>query len=145
MPLRSYIHNEAPRQRDSQGRTGIYCQTCGRLITLVVNAQMHSVKKCAICVLKEQGVENPEEHVLNQYHLSNDPTKLPVPVDADMSLEAGILVLNPDEKAETASQVGGLFGTVRSLFKVLGFTQEEKEVPVSKEVAVKKRRRGLYD
>lgn len=81
--------------------------------------------------------------------MSNDPTKIPTPIDADMSLEGGILLLNPDEKQNNEQgiipQTGGLFGTVRSLFKVFGFEQKENEVPVSKEIAKKKRTGGLYD
>lgn len=89
-----------------------------------------------------------EDFVLTQYYLSNDPNKIPTPIDADLSQESGILILNP-ETAEEGKQfkpsVGGLFGTVKSMFKVLGFAQKEEEPPQSREVAKKKRAKdGLY-
>jgi hypothetical protein len=102
-----------------------------------------------ICILKEQGVPNAEDHVLTQYYMSNDPTRIPTPIDADMSLEGGILLLNQnaDQNSEEGRipQTGGLFGTVRSLFKVMGFNIKEKEPPVSKDIAKRKRTGGLYD
>ena len=98
-------------------------------------------------MLKEQGIENPEDYVLTQYYMSNDPTKLPTPIDADTSLEGGILVLNPEESGTDGDipQVGGLFGTIKSMFRVIGFQKKVEEVPVSKDVAKRKRSGGLYD
>ena len=94
--------------------------------------------------MKEQGIENPEDYVLTQYYMSNDPNKIPVPIDVDESQDAGILVLNPDE-AEKPFQSGGAYGTVRSVFKALGFMKNKKEVAVSKDVSKRKRTGGLYD
>jgi len=108
-------------------------------------SQIRSITKCAICVLKEQGVVNAEDHVLTQYYMSNDPTRIPTPIDADTSLEGGILLLNKDDPEDNTSQSGGFFGTVRSLFKAAGFMKDQAEVPVSKEVAKRKRTGGLYD
>lgn len=110
-----------------------------------MNPQFRTVTKCAICLLKEQGVENPEDHVLAQYYLSNDPNKLPIPIDADTSLEGGILLLSKEDEVDKLPIVGGLFGTVRSLFRAIGFTKPVEEVPVSKDVAKRKRTGGLYD
>jgi len=131
------------------GTTSVYCRQCGREIIRQTRPVIRTVTKCQICILKEQGVENPEDYVLPQYYLSTDPNKLPIPIDADMSLEGGILVLNPPGSESTGMekipQSGGLFGTVRSLFKVLGFKPQEKEKPVSQKVAKEKRTGGLYD
>jgi hypothetical protein len=146
---RTYVKNEVPTRTDFQGLSGVYCRTCGREIWRQANPQVRTVTKCQICILKEQGVPDAEEHVLTQYYMSNDPTRIPTPIDADMSLEGGILLLNqsPDQDSEKGRipQTGGLFGTVRSLFKVFGFEQKEAEVPVSKEIAKRKRTGGLYD
>lgn len=143
--VRSFIKYEQPRKTQSDGGAGIYCRQCGREITRQVNPQIRSVSKCAICVLKEQGVKNPEDHVLTQYYLSNDPNKLPVPIDADTSLEGGILLLSKDDIVDKLPMTGGLVGTVRSLFKALGFQKAPEEEVQSKEVATKKRTGGLYD
>lgn len=144
---RQFIKNETPRRVNSQGLTSIYCRTCTREIMRVPATQVRTVTKCQICLLKEQGVENPEDYVLNQYYLPNDPTKFPTPIDADMSLEGGILILQPDEEAanEKLPQSGGFFGTVKSLFKTIGFNLTPAEVPVSKDIAKRKRTGGLYD
>jgi hypothetical protein len=144
---RNYVRNEVPKRVGFDGLTSCYCKQCGREIWRQTNPQVRTVTKCQICILKEQGVENPEDHVLTQYYLSNDPTRIPTPIDADMSLEGGILLLQPDdpEANEKLPQSGGFFGTVKSLFKTLGFDQKPTEVPVSREVAKKKRTGGLYD
>ena len=150
---RTYVRNEQPTRTDFQGNTGVYCRQCGREIWRQANPQIRSVTKCMICVLKEQGVANAEDHVLTQYYMSNDPTKIPTPIDADMSLEGGILLLNqnPEQDSEKGiiPQTGGLFGTVRSLFKTIGFAlTSNEEPPASKETAKRKRmgsgESGLY-
>jgi hypothetical protein len=114
---------------------------------VVGNPTIRSVTKCQICILKEQGVPNAEDYVLSQYYIPNDTTRVPIPVDADLSMEGGILLLNPDteEGNKNAPMSGGFFGTVRSLFKVFGFNQEQEEIPISKDVAKRKRTGGLYD
>ena len=146
---RDYTRHENGGFVRPDGLRSIFCRSCGREIQRAVNPQIRSVSKCAICVLKDQGVEHPEEHVLQQYYLSNDPTKMPTPIDGDMSQEGGILVLYPDvEKKDLQGnpiQTGGLVGTVRSLFRALGFAKQPSEVPVSAETAKKKRAgEGLY-
>lgn len=112
-----------------------------------------SVNSCAICELKEKGVTLPEgktaeDFVLTQYYLSNDPNKIPTPIDADLSQESGILLLNPETATEGKQfkpSVGGLFGTARSVFKALGFLPKDEPEPQSKEVSTKKRSSdGLY-
>ncbi len=146
---RTYIRNEFPRRTDFQGNTSVYCRQCGREIWRQASPQVRTVTKCAICVLKEQGVVNPEDHVLTQYYMSNDPTRMPTPIDADVSLEGGILLLQREENAKNGiiPQVGGFFGTVMGLFKTIGFLQGKEEETVSKEVATRKRagrESGLY-
>lgn len=80
--------------------------------------------------------------------MSNDPTRIPTPIDADVSLEGGILLLNPetaDDTSQGSPQSGGLFGTVNSLFRTIGFALKPvTEVP-SKVIAKIKRTGGLYD
>lgn len=115
----------------------------------VGNPTIRTITKCQICILKEQGIENPEDHVLTQYYMSNDPTRIPTPIDADMSMEGGILLLTQDQEQDSEKgiipQTGGFFGTVSSLFKTIGFNQKKEEVPVSKDIAKRKRTGGLYD
>jgi hypothetical protein len=77
--------------------------------------------------------------------MSNDPTRIPTPIDADSSLEGGILLLNPEGTDEKLPQSGGFFGTVQSLFKTIGFNLKPAEEPASKEIAKRKRTGGLYD
>lgn len=113
-----------------------------------VNPLIKTISKCKICEMKEQGIENPEDFVLAQYYLSNDPNKLPTPIDTDVSNEGGILIMYPDEEpknGEPVPYVGGLFGTLKSFFRVRGFEQKKEEVTVSRDVAKRKRTGGLYD
>lgn len=94
-------------------------------------------------------MENPEDHVLAQYLLP-DPTKAPIPVEYDDSLAAGVLMLYPEaELAETGRtpMSGGIVGTIRSIFRVLGFLivpPTEEEQPQSQTVAKTRGGTGLY-
>lgn len=110
---------------------------------------------CAICILKEQGVLNPEDYVLPQYAIP-DPTKPPVPIDMSDELAAGILLLYPEAQLEEEGVVpfsGGVVGTVKSIFRALGFKGKQppsvgepqvEENPPSKEIAMAKKGTGLY-
>ena len=147
---RTFTKYEQPRRIEQGGLTSIYCRQCGREIMRAIKPQIRTVTKCAIGVCKEQGMENPEDHVLAQYYLSNDPNKLPTPIDFDASSEGGMLLLYPNtEKVDSHGnpmQSGGLFGTVKSLFRVLGFAKSEEPEPASREVSVRKRKGGgLFD
>jgi len=114
-----------------------------------MKSTIRSITKCQICIMKEQGIENPEEHVLAQYQLSTDANHLPVPLDMDDAMSSGVLILYPEARLEQdgiVPQSGGVVGTVRSIFKVLGLIKPVEEEPViSKEVAKVKRKRGLYE
>lgn len=101
--------------------------------------------------MKEQGIENPEDHVLTQYVLSSDVNRLPMPLDDD-GFEQGILMLYPEDKLEQTGvipQSGGVVGTVKAIFRAFGFAKPQEQVeaerPPSKAVANSKVRRGsLY-
>jgi hypothetical protein len=151
-----FIRHEQPRAINPDGTYSIYCQTCGREIMRAVHPQIRSIKKCAICVLKAQGVENPEDVVLAQYALP-DPTKPPIPLDYDVAAQSGVLLLYPDavleEQGLVTAQSGGVVGTVKSIFKALSLfgskppqeIKEEEEEPLrSTELAREKRGTGLY-
>ncbi len=103
--------HEVPR-RSFDGMTGVYCQTCHREICRRTDSRLRSVVKCALCVLAEQGVEDPEKYVLPQY-LMFDPTKPPIPLNAEN--EDVIVNLFPEEKINVgnrSSTGGGVAGTV---------------------------------
>src|ERR1035437_5509859 len=102
-PVREYIHHEQPR-KEFQGLVGIYCRRCGRELIRCANSSVRSVTMCQVCILKEQGIEHPEDFVLNQYKLSEDMNRIPVPVNDD-GLEQGILMLYPEEFAEQGQQL----------------------------------------
>jgi hypothetical protein len=100
--------------------------------------------------MKEQGVENPEDYVLTAYRLSDDINKIPVPLDTEDGFEQGLLMLYPEEApadGETPA-AGGVFGTVKSIFRAMGFTKTKEEViaeePISRSIAKVKRGKGLY-
>lgn len=119
--------------------TGVYCQLCGREICLRNNTQIRSVQKCAICVLKAEGVENPEDKVLPQY-LMFDPTKPPVPIDAEG--DSAILNLFPEEKVEFGRMPssGGVAGTAKAIYRALGFGKPKPVHAPSQTTATKRRR-----
>lgn len=111
---------------------------------------IRSIDKCAICVAKEQGIENPEDYILHQYVLGTDANRLPVPLEDD-ELTAGVLMLYPEEQLEQTGILpasGGVFGTVKAIFRAFGFAKTKEEVkeeePISTSIARKKRGKGLY-
>ena len=114
-----------------------------------MNAQFRTVSKCQICILNEQGVLNPEEHVLPQY-LQTDPTKPPIPLNAESA--DYLYDVFPDERPEEGQLIprSGVMGTVRSVFSAIGFFKEmvqeaAKKVPKSRKIAEKKKRETLFD
>jgi len=144
MPNRFWVRNEV-RRRNPDNTVSIYCATCGREIMRAAQSQIGSVNKCALCVLKAQGVVNAEDYILPQYKIPS--TGFPIPLDYDDSLAAGILMLNPEEKLDPNQpipQVGGIVGTVRSVFRVIGFAIS-KPVEVIKSVQLaSEKRTGLF-
>lgn len=145
---RSFIHHEVGKAINPDGTTSIFCRQCGREIMRAVHPTIRTVTQCAICRLKEEGILDPEDHVLAQYRLP-DPMGPPVPIDIDDELSQGVLMLYPESKLEEDGRVpstGGVMGTVRSIFKALGFLQPKEAEPApSKTIATGKRRKGLYD
>lgn len=106
--------------------------------------------------MKKQGVKNPEEHVLTQYYMPSGD-RPPIPIDADDYEMQGMLILNPEEgealdKTGRLPLAGGVIGTVKSLFRTLGFVfsdgkpvdKVEEPEPESRAIAKTKRRGGLY-
>ena len=135
-----FIQHEMPR-RNYNGQTSIYCRQCGREIARTVDSRIRSVSKCAICVLKEQGVMDAEQHVLTQY-VQLDPTKPPIPRDAEG--EDSIFILYPEEKDNRVRSSGGIIGTAKAVYRALGFGKEpDGEVPESRKTAVRRRRGSL--
>lgn len=155
---RTYVHHEAPRAFNPDKTQGIYCRNCGREVIRVGQSPIRSVMKCQICILKDQGVENPEDYVLPQYVLSSDHNRIPVPLNAgEDDLQAGVLMLYPEMALEETGQVpqsGGFIGTVRTMFRAFGFNKpvskkqaekEQMEVTPSLSVARSKRRKGVFE
>src|ERR1700751_766657 len=117
------IHHEVPR-RSADGTTSIYCRKCGREVARRAMAQIRSVTKCAICVLQEQGVKDPEQYVLPQYVMT-DPTKPALPLS--MESEDALYMLFPEERpneGEAPPPVGGIMGTAKAIFRALGFAKD---------------------
>jgi len=146
MPNRFWIKHEV-RKRNPDGTTSIYCRRCGREIMRAIHPTIMSVTKCQLCVLKEQGIINAEDYVLAQYKFPG-PDKPPVPIDADDSIAGGVLLLYPEEKMEQGAfipPVGGIIGTVKQMFRTLGFAlAKPAEPPKSKQIATETGRTGLF-
>ncbi len=94
-------------------------------------------------------MKNPEDYVLPQY-LQLDPTKPPVPLNAEDP--EYLYELFPDERPDEgeATPSTGIMGTVRSAFKAIGFAIEIKEqirkrMPKSRKVADKRGKSTLFD
>lgn len=130
--------HEVPR-RSVDGMVSVYCQTCQREICRRTNSQFRSVVKCLLCQLKEAGVEDPESKVLPQYYMF-DPTKPPVPLNAES--DDVILNLFPEEKQEfmRMPSSGGVAGTVKSIFRAVGFGKPKVEQSTSQKTAAKRRK-----
>ena len=133
-----FTRHEVPC-RSFDGMTSVYCQSCGREICRRNNTQIRSVVKCAICVLKAEGVENPEDRVLPQY-LMFDPMKPPIPIDAEG--DGAIVNLFPEEKVEFGRipSSGGIAGTAKALYRALGFGKPKPVHPPSQKTATKRRK-----
>jgi hypothetical protein len=134
-----FQRHEVPR-RSIDGMTGVYCQTCGREICRRNNTQFRSIQKCAICVLAEQGIFDAESKILPQY-IMFDPTKPPVPIDAEG--DSVIVNLFPEEMQHAGQQAqssGGVAGTAKSIFRAMGFLKPKTVPTESQKVATKRRR-----
>lgn len=156
---RYFIRHEQPKASNNvDGSYSIYCQTCGREIMKAIHPTIRSVKACRICMMKAEGIPNPEDAVLAQY-AQIDPTKPPIPLDYDVAEQSGVLLLYPDAELEdngiVTAQSGGVVGTVKSIFKVLSLFSlkppkiqtgevEEEDILRSTEIARSKRGTGLY-
>ena len=142
--MRFWIKHDT-RRRNFDGTTSVYCQKCGREIIRQANPLITSVQKCQMCVLKEQGVINAEDYVLAQYRIPD--TGFPVPISYEDELASGVLLINPEERFDPNTPtppVGGIVGTVRSVFRVLGFALPKPvEAVKSKQMATEKRA-GLF-
>lgn len=139
---RFWLKHEFPR-RNPDGSTSIYCAKCGREVMRSHTPRIRSVSKCALCVLKASGVEMPpgkqaEDYILAQY-LIPGPDKPPVPIDLDDSIAAGVLMLYPEERMATEGpipQVGGIIGTIRSVFRtIVPWKPKDEAPPPSKQIA----------
>lgn len=143
MPNRYFVKHLL-RRKNPDGLTSIYCQKCGREIMRAVHPTIGSVNKCAICVMKAEGVENPEDHVLAQYRMS--PTGFPMPLDYDDSTAGGVLLLNPDEVVPEGEQIPllGVMGTVRAAFRAFGFGVQRPVTPAKSVQLATEKRSGLF-
>jgi hypothetical protein len=100
--------------------------------------------------LQEQGVTDAAEYVLPHY-IQSDPTKPPVPLDAENP--EYLYELFPDERPEdgVAPKLTGVMGTVRSIFSAIGFVRDVVKagkndgVPKSKKVAGRRPKSSLFD
>jgi hypothetical protein len=146
MPNRFWVQNEV-RRKNPDGSVSIYCRKCGReIIRNQGFTNFLSVTKCANCMLKEKGVINSEDFVLAQYRLP-DSNSLPIPIDMDDSIAGGVLLLYPDEKihdGEQIPQTGGIIGTVRSMFRTIGFALPKPVKEIGSRVLATRNRSGLF-
>lgn len=141
MPNRFWVRHEQGKARNPDGSTSIFCTTCGREIMRSLHPTIRSVKKCALCVLKAQGLMNAEDYVLAQYKFPG-PDKPPIPIDIDDSIASGVLLLYPEEKMMADQPIPniGIIGTIKQMFRTLGFAPAKPvEKPQSKQIASGKR------
>ncbi len=146
MPNRFFVRHEVGRARNPDGTVSVFCRTCGREIMRQIHPTIRSVTKCQICVLKAQGVVNAEDYVLAQYMMP-DASKPPIPIDYDDSIAGGVLLLYPEEKMKQGDpipQTGGIIGTVKSMFRTLGFMQAKPAEPVPSKVIASGKRTGIF-
>jgi hypothetical protein len=121
-----------------------------------LNSQIRSINKCAVCDLQAAGVTDAEKYVLPQYRMTWDINRGPVPIDAEGP--EVMFDIFPEERppeGEAPPRVGGIMGTVKSVFRALGFSKEPQvvingkviptEVPKSRQAAIRKRKSTLYD
>jgi hypothetical protein len=146
VPNRFWIRHEQGRVRNPDGTTSVYCNKCGREIMRTVHPTIRTVSRCQLCILKAQGVLNAEDYVLAQYMLP-DATKPPVPIDIDDSIAAGVLLLYPEERmkrGEIVPQTGGVIGTIKSMFRTLGFQQQAPKAPEPSKTMASEKRTGIF-
>lgn len=150
---KSFVRHEVPRATPDR-TIGVYCKKCGREIQRFAQSTIRSVSKCAICIAKENGVLNPEDHILPQYTLSSDSNRIPMPVPTEEEMMGGVLLLDPESQYEETGvlpQSGGVVGTVRAIFRAFGFAKLPKQVEKesiestpSLQRARTKRNKGLF-
>jgi hypothetical protein len=146
MPNRFWVRHEQGRTRNPDGTTSVFCKQCGREIMRMTHPVIRSVSKCQLCILKEQGVVNAEDYVLPQY-LIPDASKPPVPIDIDDSIAGGVLLLYPEErmmKGELVPQTGGVIGTIKSVFRTLGFPRLLPKTQAPSKVMASEKRTGPF-
>ncbi len=136
-----YLQHDVPR-RNFNGQTSIYCRTCKREIARTADCRIRSVSKCAVCMLTEQGVKDAEKYVLPQYVMT-DPTKPPIPLYAQM--EDAEFEMFPEERDNRVKSSGGVVGTVKAIYRALGFGREPEPTPPKSKITVRQRKTGLYD
>ena len=145
MSNRYWIKHETGKARNPDGTTSIFCSKCGREIMRSVHPTIRSVSKCALCALKEQGVVNAEDYVLAQYRMPG-PDKPPVPIDIDDSIASGVLLLYPEETMKAGEHIPqiGIIGTIKQMFRTLGFQQSRPVEPVQSKQLASTKRSGLF-
>lgn len=133
-------------RRNPDGTTTIYCRQCSRPITRMARAPIRTVSKCALCIAREQGIKDPEKHIMPQY-LMTDPSQPPIPLTEDDPVYA----LFPEEAMNQGKTPpsGGVIGTVKAFYRaVVGWwnVPEEEPIPMlSKKITRQKRSGGLYE
>jgi len=134
-------------RRTPDGTQTIYCRQCSRPIARVARAPFRTVSKCSVCLAREQGIKDPEKHVLPQY-LMTDPTQPPIP----LTEEDPIYALFPEEAMNQGKipPSGGVIGTVKAFYRaVVAWANVPEGEPVIMSVAKKitrqKRSGGLYE
>lgn len=142
-PNRFWVRNET-RRRNPDGTASIYCRKCGREIIRENHPNILSVTKCALCVLKEQGVVNAEDYILAQYRIPHEG--MPIPVDYDDSIAGGVLLLNPEEKLAEGVPIPqiGVIGTIKSMFRNIGFRKAPVVEPAKSTTLATEKRTGLF-
>lgn len=112
----------------------------------MARAPIRTVSKCALCIAREQGIKDPEKHIMPQY-LMTDPSQPPIPLTEDDPVYA----LFPEEAMNQGKTPpsGGVIGTVKAFYRaVVGWwnVPEEEPIPMlSKKITRQKRSGGLYE
>lgn len=139
----NYLKHEVPR-RLPNGSTAVYCRKCGREIAASTWFKIRSIGECAVCKLVGEGVVDPEKYVIPQY-IMTDPTKPPVPMEAELGEDAAFLLFPEDKPVGNAPPIGGIAGTLKAIYRAIGFGKQasSEEIPESKRVVLKRRGGGL--
>ena len=87
----------------------------------------------------------PEDYVLQQY-VQLDPSKPPLPLTAEG--EDVVFQLVPEEERKGMKMPsGGVWGTIKSIYRALGLPREDQvapeDVPESRKVALRRRKGSL--